>query len=129
MNKTFPMIQYNELKEVFKTFAEKGFTFNNEGFRFSWNYGKIDNPAMFSMSVKGTAVYIAFHEFHSINEYSSSSPTDYFSSYIAIDMTNKEMLYSIMDSAIKKYGDIMKSYKQRVVDARKHEIDKDFTNV
>ena len=123
------MIKYSELKEIFKTFKDKGFHVFNEGHAICWRYG--NNPKnynIFNLSTKGQTVYMnrnilcsnPTYDFTKFNQ-----DSDYYIKYF-IDIVDKDMLYKQIDITIKEYEAIMKNYKQKQINKRIQEINKDF---
>ena len=123
------MIKYSELKEIFKTFKDKGFHVFNEGHVICWRYG--NNPKnhnIFNLSTKGQTVYMNRNILCSNLTYDftkSNNDSDYYLKDF-IDIIDKEMLYKQIDNAIKEYESIMRSYKQKQINKRIQEINKDF---
>ena len=123
------MIKYSELKEIFKTFKDKGFHVFYEGYAICWRYG--NNPKnynIFNLITKGKIVYMNRNILCSNPTYdynkSNKEPAYYIKGFI--DIVDKDMLYKHIDITIKEYESIMRSYKQKQINQRIQEINKDF---
>lgn len=123
------MIKYSELKEIFKSFKDKGFQVFNEGYAICWRYG--DNPKnynIFNLITKGQTVYMNRNILCPNPTYDYTKFNEVSAYYIKenIDIIDKEMLYKHIDIALKEYESIMISYKQKQINQRIQEINKDF---
>lgn len=123
------MIKYSELKEIFTYFKDKGFHVFNEGHAIGWRYGNnTKNYNIFNLSTKCQTVYMNRFILCTNPTYDSTKfnqDSDYHIKHF-IDIIDKEMLYKQIDNAIKEYESIMISYKQKQINQRIQEINKDF---